>query len=333
LVLSITSNFGKMTKMEYIDCPNCQGTRSLVVHSDLPDRMLNGLETRTTLVRCINCGLVYQNPRPTLSEMGAFYPDDYECYQDVTSEPNASWLMQQAYTYGLKKRLAAVQRWKKGGRLLDVGCASGVFLHFVQSHPEWSVNGIEISPTAAEYARGKYGLDVFTGTLEDRSFPENSFDAVTLWDVLEHLHEPLESLHEVFRVLKPGGIVVSRVPNGNSWDANLFGKYWAGIDAPRHLFVFDQSTLSKIFCQAGFTPLTFSTNGGSYPTFLFSLRFYLADKLHQPELGKSDHTWIRFLYSPVARLISAPLFSLSGIFKHGPLMIVVARKPSEGISE
>jgi SAM-dependent methyltransferase len=316
--------------MENISCPLCQSTVSQVVYRGLPDRMYSHPGETTTLIKCSNCQLIYQNPRPTLQEIGAYYPENYEPYQDVIADHRSSWLLIKAYNYGYQKRMSAVTTWKKGGCLLDIGCASGGFLNYAQSSYRWVTKGVEISGTAAAYARDHNHLDVFSGTLEEANYPAGSFDAVTMWDVLEHVHDPLNTLTEIYRVLKPGGIVVSRVPNGGSWDAHLFGEFWAGLDAPRHLFVFTHQSLSALVEKAGFNILALNTSGGNYPAFVLSLRFYLSEKLHDPQLAASEKTWINFLYSPAARLLAAPFFSIPGIFNAGPLSTITAVKPSQG---
>jgi 2-polyprenyl-3-methyl-5-hydroxy-6-metoxy-1,4-benzoquinol methylase len=316
--------------MDHIICPLCQCSEYQVVYSNLPDRMFDHDGTKTTFVRCNQCRLIYQNPRPSIAEMANYYPEEYECYQDVTSVKKVSLLLKESYKYGMLKRLNAVRTWKKQGWLLDIGCASGLFLNFVRSNSGFNVRGEEINLAASQYARDHFKLDVFTGSLEESAYPDSSFDAVTMWDVLEHIHDPLAGLREVFRILKPGGIVVMRVPNGAGWDARLFRQYWAGLEAPRHLFIFTLATLTELVSRAGLAPLAHTTNGGGYTTFLLSLRFFLAERLNQPELAVSDDTWMRFFYSPFARLVTAPIFALPGIFQNGTLLTFTAVKPTQG---
>jgi SAM-dependent methyltransferase len=265
-----------------------------------------------------------------MAEMANFYPSEYECYADVTSKEKLPWLLKKSYGYGFQKRINAIRIWKKDGCLLDIGCASGVFLNYVRSNTQWQVEGEEINPIASAYARDHFGLNVFTGTLEEAAYPDARFDAITMWDVLEHIHDPLASLGEVFRILKPGGHLIIRVPNGISWDARLFGPYWAGLEPPRHLFIFTLQSLTKLVSRTGLIKIMHTTNGGSYTTFLLGLRFYLADRLHQPELAISDNSWMKFLYSPAARLLTAPFFALPGIFQKGSLLTFTAIKPVQG---
>ncbi len=314
---------GPGTKVETVSCALCNSTDARQVF-DVPDRLFNRPEVRAILVRCQRCGLVYQNPRPTLAEMAQHYLPEYELY---TPQPGASELapaLRLAYAYGMRKRRQFITRHQTAGHLLDVGCATGVFLDSMRASGGWAVQGVEISPEAAQIARDQYHLDVRTGTLEEAAFGSATFDVVTLWDVLEHLHHLGASLDEVWRILKPGGWLVLRVPNGACWDARLFGQYWAGLEPPRHLYVFTPKTLRAILEQHHFRLMRSSTASAAYTTFLLSLRFYLRD--HDGSFGAG---LLRVLYHPVFRVLSAPLFMVGSICHRGPQLVAVAQKISK----
>lgn len=308
--------------METVVCNLCHQNDARLFYR-LPDYLLSRDEVVTTLVRCQHCGLVYQNPRTEIAEMGAHYPPEYESYNPASDKQNTLWLIKQAIEYGLEKRSQFVFKHRPAGSLLDIGCATGVFLNKAGERQGWEVQGVEISPHAARIARERYNLKVFTGTLEEAEFPACSFDAVTMWDVFEHLHDPQGSLKEINRVLKPNGVLVLRVPNLDSWDAWIFGRYWAGLDAPRHLYVFNHDTLSRMLEANGFQLLELSTRGGSYLTFALSVRFWLTARGAQPDTVKSVY---RLLTHPALRLITAPLFYLRDFGLHGPLLTITAEK-------
>jgi SAM-dependent methyltransferase len=257
--------------------------------------------------------------------MKQHYPPEYESYADNSGNLDLPWLLKKAYTYGISKRRKIVTRSKKTGRILDVGCATGSFLLGMKEIHSWEVFGVEISPHAANIARMN-GLEVFTGTLEEANFSAASFDAVTLWDVLEHLHDPISSLGEIYRILKPEGTLVVRVPNGASRDARWFGKTWAGWDAPRHLYVFTISTLETILKANGFRISQMSCEIGGYPTFVLSVRFWL---YHRNISLKTRKKITRWLYHPISRVLSAPLFYILGLRLRGPLLTVTATKAGE----
>jgi 2-polyprenyl-3-methyl-5-hydroxy-6-metoxy-1,4-benzoquinol methylase len=307
--------------MENVKCILC-GSSEAAAYYQLADYLLERPEVLTRLVKCQQCGLVYQNPRPALNEMQLNYPSEYDSYAVIDHQSN-SWLLNKAFEYGIYKRCRVVTRRKSSGRLLDIGCSTGAFLRGMSKYPGWELEGVEISSYAAEIGRNRFGLNIFIGTVEQADFPAQHFDVITLWDVMEHLHDPISSLTEISRILKPGGLLILRVPNLDSFDAHLFGPYWAGLDSPRHLYVFSQRTINGLIVLTNFTPIHYQTRIGSYPAFLLSLRFWSVAK----GLSQSKrNTLLRVLNHPIARLAAAPLFSIINTVYKGPNLIVVARK-------
>ena len=130
----------------------------------------------------------------------------------------------------------------------------------------WELTGVELSPRASQKARDAYGVDVFTGDLLEANFQDNKYDLVTLWNVLEHVYDPSATLHEVWRILRSGGLMIIRIPNPESLAARVFGKYWAGLDLPRHLFLFRKNLLVKMAEKAGFALVGTSSWGFMWPT-------------------------------------------------------------------
>ena len=303
--------------METIACSLCESDRSIFRY-EVQDYLLDHLETKAYFYQCQNCGLIYQNPRPSLSEMSQYYPDDYLPFQADAS--NQSFLIRKAIKYGYQNRINNVTRFKKFGNLLDIGCGSGEFLEQFKTIKGWDLSGVEINSYAAKIAQKK-GLNIFNGTLEEARFPDDSFDAVTMWDVLEHLHDPKQTLREVKRILKPGGIIALRLPNGDSWDLKLFKRYWSGLDAPRHLYVFTHKTIHQLLDISGFDILQMHSKQGSYIGFTLSLSFWLTAK--NVPLNKRQSI-MNALQSPIARIIAAPFFSIYGFSQHATQLIVSA---------
>lgn len=311
--------------MEKTVCNLCRSDQSEMVY-ELSDWLLERVGSQFTLVRCKQCGLVYQNPRPLIDEMEEHYPPEYESYQAMPGGGKTSWIARLAVNYGLNKRIRAITRYKRQGSLLDVGCASGRFIGSLNGKPDWNVAGVEISPYASQLARDQ-GLNVFTGTLEQATFPDNSFDVVTMWDVLEHLHDPGATLREVYRILKADGILVLRLPNADSRDAKLFGPYWSGLDAPRHLYVFGITTLSNLLAKTGFQVQRIRCDFGEYFGFVLSLKYVMMAR----GMEKSKRERIgRILYHPLTRLFTAPFFYFYGGGLHGSQMLVVSSKAPDG---
>ena len=191
-----------------------------------------------------------------------------------------------------------------------------------RSWPGWEACGVEPAAGVAETARRVQGLTVHTGDLASTRYPNATFDAVTLWDVLEHLHEPLDVLVEVRHVLKEDGLLIMRTPSLKSWDARLFGRYWAGLDSPRHLALFQVETASMLLEKAGFEITSIGTGTGSYIIFLLSLRFWLADFVPDPRLRS---TFLRLFDNPVAKGFALLPFAIADRLGYGAAMTIVAR--------
>jgi len=302
--------------MEWTTCNLCSSDRA-DLYREGHDRQLGGTE-RFRLVRCRQCGLVYLNPRPSPGEIGRYYPDDYEPF----TRPNrgrGGRLARWSYTRYLDKRCKVVMRRKSSGRLLDVGCATGEFLSRMREYG-WQVQGVEPSSAAAETARQEYGLDVFTGELTEARFPDRHFDVITLWDVLEHVRDPLAELAEINRTLKDDGLLVIELPNTGSFDATLFGPYWIGLDMPRHFYVFPPAPLEAILRQGGFQIIARRCFSGGYGTFVASLNFW-ADEQPLPWLRRLTTS----LQGPVLRILLLPYVYLAYALGRGSEITLFCR--------
>jgi SAM-dependent methyltransferase len=212
---------------------------------------------------------------------------------------------------------------KQSGNLLDIGCAKGSFLLEMEKSSNWNLFGLEVNPQVAYFARKEYGLNVRVGDLENVQFPDVFFDVITLWDVLEHVHNPMSQLKEIFRILNSNGILVLRIPNYDSWESRLFGRYWAGLDAPRHLYVFSPDTITKYLKKSNFKVLEINTRSGGYSTFLLSLRFWLYDQANNHKFR--DYV-LNILSNPISRFLFFPLFFFSGLGLKGSVLTIIAVK-------
>jgi SAM-dependent methyltransferase len=150
-----------------------------------------------------------------------------------------------------------------GKRLLDIGCAGGAF-PVAARDCGFDVVGVEPSHWLADFAKRTYGLDVRQGILEDQRFPERSFDVITLWDVIEHLPQPTETLKLVHSLLKPDGMLFVNYPDIHSAAARLLGKrwpFWLSV----HLLYYTRTTMAAQMRRAGFDPLWFRSAWPSLP--------------------------------------------------------------------
>lgn len=316
----MTTQFPAEVASESVPCDRC-GTAEGRVLFEGPDR-LHHLEGTFRLVQCPECGWIRQNPRPTADTIGYYYPSDYVNFIGaVEDEPRR--LRRWDRRYGILKRRWAVERFAPRGRLLDVGCATGLFLHEMQ-RAGWNTVGVEPNETAAAYARRRFDLPVYMGTLRGAQLPSGSFDVVTFWDVLEHLHTPWQDLIEANRLLAKGGLLVIRIPNLESAGARLFGPLWLGWDLPRHLYLFPTRTLVRALTAIGLTVEGFRCIATSHSAFMMSLQFYLEDHLSPSSpWAQSIPKWGRTM---PARLALAPLFWGISQARLSSVMTIFARK-------
>jgi SAM-dependent methyltransferase len=171
-------------------------------------------------------------------------------------------------------RKAALTQWKQSGALLDLGCSSGSFLEFMRSE-SWKLFGVEMSAEGARVAEERSKAQVFVGDILDAPFQHESFDAITCFDVLEHLYEPRRVMARVGEWLKPGGIFYVLVPNVNSAEARVFGSYWQGLELPRHLFHYSPASLRLLAESAGLREVSLETRRN--PAVGTSLRYVWDD--------------------------------------------------------
>lgn len=320
LVPAADTTGGDIRPMESVTCDLCGSGDSVPVLAG-PDRV-SWLDGRFAVVRCRGCGLLYQNPRPTAQAITAFYEEGYDPYVMVPEEERSA-IRRWRRRLGMEGRCKPILDLKQPGRLLDVGCGTGIFLDAMRRHG-WQVQGVELNEGAARYSRDRLGLDVFVGPLEQAYYPDNTFDAVTLWDVLEHLPSPRLALQTFRRILKPDGLLVFRVPNAGSLDARLFGRYWAGWDLPRHYFAYDRQSARRLLEQSGFDVLKVSYEGGHAP-FVISCQWYLDERWGRTGRLRSSADLV--LSNLVSRVLAAPFLFLSGpVLGRGAVMTFVTRQ-------
>lgn len=304
--------------MESVVCPMCEADRGVVLFEG-PDQLHAG-SGRFRLVVCALCGHIYQNPRPTIAMIDQYYPDNYIPFQRaIDDEPR--WWNRLDRRYGCYRRCQAVHRAAgRAGRLLDVGCATGVFLDGMRRFG-WQVQGVEPTRSAADYARERLGLTVFSGRLEQAGFADACFDAITLWDVLEHVHEPRPVLDEIARLLRPGGLLVLSLPNPDSLEARLLGRYWAGWDLPRHLNLFRPLLFGEQLAKHGFAIEGVRSFTAGYSVLVMSLEHALRDSGNDaPLVGRLLRLW------PM-RLLALPYYAgPANWYNLSSIMVVFARR-------
>lgn len=275
--------------------------------------------------RCPQCGLHFLSPRPRLEDIADYYPPHYAAYRGAIDRERWAFMRWKRRKNREPAVRAVTDFFTQPGRLLDVGCATGNYLAEMRRRG-WTTSGVEIQPEAAAYAREELGLDVFTGDLLQAPFAPASFDAVTLWDVLEHTHDPAAILRVARRLLRPGGIVAFSIPHLASWDAAQFGKYWIGFDAPRHLYLFEDETISLLLREVGLTCLGRSYFMGTYHTWVASLQTWLNARWPASNVRR----WLaRLATLPVWAPLTSPYFSLLNRRGKGSVVTIFAMAPHE----
>ena len=214
---------------------------------------LHDLPGEFDVVRCRSCGLMRTSPRPGPDSIGFYYPTDYGPYKGTIVPADAD-------NHGVKSKLvllgkslfdtrAATLPAMPTGKMLEIGCASGSFLHNMAQRG-WSVEGIEFSPEAAQTARA-LGYPVTTGAVEKIDKPRDHFDLVVGWMVVEHLHEPVAALQKLALWTRKGGSLAISVPNAGSFEFRLFGPRWYALQLPTHLYHFNTNTIRTLLDAGG----------------------------------------------------------------------------------
>ena len=276
-------------------------------------------DVQWNLCRCLGCGFVFDNPRPTLAELSEFYskPTKYDSWIEREHERNDLW----------ERRLKKLLPRRANGNLLDIGTGIGQFLH--RARPFFTeVYGTEVSQSAVRIAKEKYGLNIYHGAVEQLDLPPAFFDNITLFHVLEHVPDPARLLKICWSLLRPEGTLVIAVPNDLlAWTSFLkktgkwmqipaFRKFSPRFGLPRvgtsrevHLSHFTPQVLRTLVTNHGFSILEESLDpyfaaGGFMKAFHAS---YFA--LHQTlfwlfNINRYDTMWL------IARRENSPARSL-----------------------
>ena len=171
---------------------------------------------RKTILWCADCGFGWQHPLPTPSEIRDYYNNytPYNIHGANEKEESST------------KRIGRINKLMPDrGRLLDIGSGLGYFLKVAQNDG-WEVVGLEPQKSAALHCQNQLETEVHIGSIQDLKIESESFDAVTLWDVWEHVHEPLFFLEQCIKLVAPGGLLVMAVPNASGWPARMFKGQW-----------------------------------------------------------------------------------------------------------
>lgn len=228
-------------------CPSCGGVFNEVYLS-----CVDYTVSRETfnIVSCRQCYLKFTNPRPEKAAIGKYYDSPEYISHTNESKGLVNKLYQFVRRRAIKGKFKLIKRHVKFDSLLDIGCGTGEFLNYC-SAKGLKVHGVEPDEKARSLAIRNYGLSISDEKYLQAELNER-YSVVTMWHVLEHVHDLSGRLQEVKRLLDEKGVFVVAVPNAKSYDASHYGQYWAAYDVPRHLYHFTPATIKTLMEKNGF---------------------------------------------------------------------------------
>ena len=277
------------------------------------------------IYKCLKCGIVFTDLRPSGRDFKKYYPDSYYGKRKSFADDliNYSRLRKISGLFGRSKI-----------SVLDVGCGNGGFLSLLL-RVGYDVQGTEMAPER-HFVENAILEKICKKDLPDCGFSEKKFDAVTMWHSLEHIDNPERYLREAKRVLKDEGFLIIEVPNFASWQSRLTGGRWFHLDVPRHLFHYDPKTLPTLLVSYGFPVLKVSHFSFIYGIFGFvqsvinlftkrnNLLFDILNGKIKPKVSV-DFLMTFVLVVPVS-FLAIPFVFLESLFKKGAIITVYAKK-------
>jgi len=251
---------------EAVACYYCGGaaaTRLLTAEDDL-----TGRPGRVTFVRCRDCTLVYQSPRPMLEHVKTYYESEYISHRQPSDWGLLAPLFRRAIESLDRDKIRIVDRYLRLGpssTVLDVGCGAGTFLSRVRSQHGSAVVGVDFMDLADRPALRD--VEFHRGLFYDQQFERERFNLITMWHFLEHDYDPMRSLAHARASLAPEGRLIVEVPRLDSVTFRLFGNRWPGLQAPQHTALYDRAMLLKTMERSGFEVLDHLPYGAFPPYF------------------------------------------------------------------
>ncbi len=237
-----------MNQIRYDHCQLCQ-SGNISTFLKTKDFMLSKKEYE--LWKCASCGFIFTQNVPGPEEIGKYYQSQEYISHSDTKKGMMNRLYHMARGFMLGEKFRMVRRAAKGKSLLDIGTGTGYFPGFMKKKGYLAM-GVEMDPKAREFAEMEFGLKVFSPEEFTGQKIEGRFDIITLWHVLEHVHDLHLYMERMKEYLEPEGTLVVALPNHGAFDARHYREYWAGYDVPRHLWHFTPSTLKYLAEKHGF---------------------------------------------------------------------------------
>jgi len=284
------------------------------------------------VVHCRECHLEFVNPLPTIEEMQENYKKEMTG-NETGSGLHSNYILErqkriQSFSKLYNSRLSLIESlYPRKGNLLDIGCGAGFFLNCANERG-WNCHGLEILPEYIKYAQENFALNnIRLESLDDSlTYDANTFDVITLWDLIEHLRNPVDCLKKIHHVLKPGGLLVMWTPNVKN--AVLLKEKWTGYKILQHFYFFSGDSLKNMLEKAGFKIVRLKTNKAR-KGLLESKGVIPYDKSERPNnplerFLRSAKRDIKNTFHPLTYV--GPLFDMAG---YGFNLYVIASKQEE----
>ena len=304
-----------------LNCKICGGNSFSYAHKGI-DRFCQ-IEGAFDLYRCNGCGLIFIFPFLQQDVLMRYYPDTYYSYSDSERIQKYRNSLLEKLIFYLKHPLKAANCilyskllrqkdmtvFKKSFNVLDVGCGDGRYL-LEKKRYGCKLFGVDISDKALRKLKDTDpDMNVYCGNLWEAGFSDNLFDIVNVAAVLEHVIDIERLLLEIRRIIKEKGVLRIQVPNASSLTYKVFGRFWMGLDVPRHLYVFSLKNLKLLFKKSGFKVQQYRTVENSYD-FVSSTIYVLNSVLQKNRnIMESSNIWdnelLKLLFFPYALFVNA----------------------------
>jgi 2-polyprenyl-3-methyl-5-hydroxy-6-metoxy-1,4-benzoquinol methylase len=233
--------------MEQISvCPLCSGI-NLIEYLSCKDNTVS--KESFSIKECKGCSFLFTSPRPAIQEISKYYQSEDYISHSNSRKGLFNKLYQFIRNFTISQKEKLVLNYVSRGTLLDIGCGTGEFLNYC-SKQNWRVQGVEPGLSAREFAQKTYNLSVYDEAYIN-AIPDSSYDVITLWHVLEHVHNLNERIDQLKKIVSDKGIILIAVPNPSSYDAKYYKEHWAAYDLPRHLYHFTPKTITQLFANHG----------------------------------------------------------------------------------
>ncbi len=229
------------------NCPVCNNI-SFVPFLSVKDHFLS--QETFMICSCTSCGFRFINPRPGQAEIGKYYQSTEYISHNAAGFSLINSLYKIARYFAIRTKYQLILRTSSGKKLLDIGCGTGELLRYCGDHG-FEVSGVEPTEPARKFAIEQNRIDV-KESLQELVKGGVRHNCITLWHVLEHIHNLNETLVQIKELLDKNGSLILALPNCESDDAQRYKEYWAAYDVPRHLYHFTKGTLEKIADKHGF---------------------------------------------------------------------------------